>query len=220
MKTIRFFLGAAMLATGAAGAVRAQSLADAPLPPTLSSTPPAASALAKVQPVPHTYMGNAEAPVWSGMQDKSAFGVYVTDPKLFAGVKLSPNVSVEAGYANLFSRGYRFADYARADEVAGALGTKGTNSYLAGRLDVPVNDSLSAYGKLGVAYSERTARDQTLRTTKTDSDIGTYAGMGATYKVSEKAAVSAQYEQYGNSAKRWGSETNNSGISAKFKMGF
>jgi hypothetical protein len=50
--------------------------------------------------------------------------------------------------------------------------------------------------------------------------VGAYAGMGARYKLNEKATVSAQYEQYGNSAKKWGSETNNSGLSAKFKMGF
>lgn len=218
MKTICFVLAAVTLAAGAA---RAQSLEEAAAPPpTLSSTPPAASVFAKVHPVPRTYMGNAAEPVWPGMQDRSAFGVYVADPKLFAGVRLSPNVAVEAGYANLFTRGYHFADYARPDEVAGALGTKGTNSYLAGRIDVPVTDSLSTYGKLGIAYSERTARDQTLRTTKTDSDVGAYAGMGATYKVSEKASVSAQYEQYGNTGKKWGSETNNSGVSAKFRMGF
>ena len=216
MKTICFILAAVTLAAGTA---RAQSPAEAP-PTTLSSTPPAASVFAKVQPVPRTYMGNAAETVWPGMQDKSAFGVYVADPKLFAGVRLSPNVAVEAGHANLFTRGYHFVDYARPDEVAGALGTKGSNSYLAGRIDVPVTDSLSTYGKLGIAYSERTAHDQTLRATKTDSDVGAYAGLGATYKVSEKASVSAQYEQYGYTAKKWGSETNTSGVSAKFKMGF
>jgi hypothetical protein len=44
--------------------------------------------------------------------------------------------------------------------------------------------------------------------------------LGARYKLNEKASVSAQYEQYGNSARKWGSDTNNSGLSAKFKMGF
>jgi hypothetical protein len=39
--------------------------------------------------------------------------------------------------------------------VSGALGVKGFHSYLAGKLTVPVNDSFSAYGKLGIAYSER-----------------------------------------------------------------
>jgi opacity protein-like surface antigen len=73
---------------------------------------------------------------------------------------------------------------------------------------------------VGVAYSERVAHDKTLRATASDSDVGAYAGMGARYKLTEKASVSAQYEQYGNSAKKWGSETNNSGLSAKFRMGF
>jgi opacity protein-like surface antigen len=59
-----------------------------------------------------------------------------------------------------------------------------------------------------------------LRNTVSDTDVGAYVGMGARYKLNEKASVSAGYEQYGNSAKKWGSETNNSGLQAKFKMGF
>jgi hypothetical protein len=50
--------------------------------------------------------------------------------------------------------------------------------------------------------------------------VGAFTGVGARYKLNDKASVSAGYEQYGNSAKKWGSETNNSGLNAKFKMGF
>jgi opacity protein-like surface antigen len=219
MKTSSFALAAGLLAAGGA---QAQLLDGATAPRTLSSTPAPAQPLGKVQPVPRTYIGNAAEPVGQRNPDKSAFGVYVADPKLFGGINLSPNVALEAGYANLYTRGYHFADYARPDEVNGALGTKGFNSYLAARVNVPVNDSFSAYGKVGVAYSERVAHDKTLRATATaaDGDVGAYAGMGARYKLTEKASVSAQYEQYGNSAKKWGSETNNSGLSAKFRMGF
>lgn len=217
MKTSSFALAAGLLATGGA---QAQLLDGATAPRTLSSTPAPSQPFGKVQPVPRTYMGNAAEPVAMRNPDKSEFGVYVADPKLFGGINLSPNVALETGYANLYTRGYHFADYARPDEVNGALGTKGFNSYLAARVNVPVNDSFSAYGKVGVAYSERVAHDKTLRATASDSDVGAYAGMGARYKLTEKASVSAQYEQFGNSAKKWGSETNNSGLSAKFKMGF
>jgi opacity protein-like surface antigen len=219
MKTSSFALAAGLLAAGGA---QAQLLDGAAAPRTLSSTPAPSQPFGKVQPVPRTYIGNAAEPVGQRNPDKSAFGVYVADPKLFGGINLSPNVALEAGYANLYTRGYHFADYARPDEVNGALGTKGFNSYLAARVNVPVNDSFSAYGKVGVAYSERVAHDKTLRATATaaDGDVGAYAGMGARYKLTEKASVSAQYEQYGNSAKKWGSETNNSGLSAKFRMGF
>lgn len=217
MKTSSFALAAGLLAAGGA---QAQLLDGATAPGTLSSTPAPSQPFGKVQPVPRTYMGNAAEPVAMRNPDKSEFGVYVADPKLFGGINLSPNVALEAGYANLYTRGYHFADYARPDEVNGALGTKGFNSYLAARVNVPVNDSFSAYGKVGVAYSERVAHDKTLRATASDSDVGAYAGMGARYKLTERASVSAQYEQFGNSAKKWGSETNNSGLSAKFKMGF
>ena len=217
MKTSSFALAAGLLAAGGA---QAQLLDGATAPRTLSSTPAPSQPFGKVQPVPRTYMGNAAEPVGLRNPSKSEFGVYVADPKLFGGINLSPHVALETGYANLYTRGYHFADYARPDEVNGALGTKGFNSYLAARVNVPVNDSFSAYGKVGVAYSERVAHDKTLRATASDSDVGAYAGMGARYKLTEKASVSAQYEQYGNSAKKWGSETNNSGLSAKFRMGF
>ena len=217
MKAIHFALAAGLLAAGGA---QAQLLDGAAAPKDLSATPAPATPFAKIRPVPRTYMGNAAETDGLRYQDKSAFGVYVSDPKLFAGVNLAPNFAIETGYANLYTRGFHFADYARPDEVNGALGTKGSNSYLAARLNVPVNDQLSAYGKLGVAVSERVAHDKTLRNTASDTDVGPYVGMGARYKVNEKAAVSAGYEQYGNSAKKWGSETNNSGLQAKFRMGF
>jgi opacity protein-like surface antigen len=218
MTTTHLALAAALLA--AAGSTHAQLLDSAAAPKDLSGTPALSAPFAKIQPVPRTYMGDAAETGGVRFQDKSAFGVYVSDPKLFAGVNLSPYFAIETGYANLYTRGFHFADYARPDEVNGALGTKGSNSYLAARLNVPVNDQLSAYGKLGVAVSERVAHDKTLRSTASDTDVGAYVGMGARYKVNEKATVSAGYEQYGNSAKKWGSETNNSGLQAKFRMGF
>jgi opacity protein-like surface antigen len=218
MKMIDFAF-AAGIALATAGSAQAQLL-DKAAATDLSGTPALSQPFAKIQPVPRTYMGNAAETGGLRYQDKSAFGVYVSDPKLFGGINLAPNVALEAGYANLYTQGFRFVDYARLDEVNGVLGTKGFNSYLAARVNVPVNDQFSAYGKLGVAVSERVAHDRTLRATASDTDVGAYAGMGARYKVSEKAAVTAGYEQYGNSAKKWGNQTNNSGLSAKFNMGF
>lgn len=217
MNTIHIALAAGV---SLAGAAHAQLLDNAAAPKDLSAMHVPPPSFARIQPVSRTYMGNAAETDGLRYQDKSAFGVYVSDPKLFAGVNLAPNFAIETGYANLTTRGFHFADYARPDEVNGALGTKGSNSYLAARLNVPVNDQLAAYGKLGVAVSDRVAHDRTLRNTVSDTDVGAYVGMGARYKVNEKATVTAGYEQYGNSAKKWGSETNNSGLQAKFKMGF
>jgi len=216
MKTIGFALAAGLLAASGA---QAQLLDEAPA--TLSTSPASSQVFARVRPVPRAYMENAAEPVSGVMNaDKSAFGVYVADPKLVAGFNLNPNFAIETGYANLFTRGFHFADYARADEVNGALGTRGFNSYLAARINVPVTEKLAAYGKLGVAYSERVAHDRTLRTTSSEADVGAFTGVGARYRLNDKASVSAGYEQYGNSAKKWGSDTNNSGLNAKFRMGF
>jgi hypothetical protein len=78
-----------------------------------------------------------------------------TDPRLVAGVNLNPYLAVETGYRERIDRGFHAVDPGRPEDVSGALGVKGSHSYLAGKLTVPVNDSFSAYGKLGIAYSER-----------------------------------------------------------------
>jgi hypothetical protein len=212
MHTFHVVLFAGLLGAGAA---RAQLL-ERPAPAQDVPSRP----FAQIQPVSRLYMGNAAETDGVRFQDKSAFGVYTSDPRLFAGIGLSPLFAVEAGYANLYTRGFHFADYARPDEVNGALGTRGYNSYLAGRIDAPVNDRFVAYGTLGVAVSERVAHDGTARATVTESDVGPYVGTGGRYRLDEKASLSARYEQYGNSAKKWGGETNNSGVTARFRMGF
>jgi hypothetical protein len=102
MNTIRIALAAGLLLAGGA---HAQLLDGAAAPKDLSATQALSAPFAKIQPVPRTYMGNAAETDGLRYQDKSAFGVYVSDPKLFAGVNLSPYFAIETGYANLYTRG-------------------------------------------------------------------------------------------------------------------
>jgi opacity protein-like surface antigen len=207
MKAFCLVLAAALLAVGSAQA----QLVDQPSPPQFEVRIPAQAQpfAGSFQVFPRSYMRNETA-----IPDVKLFEDYRTDPKLRAGYDLTPTLAIEAGYANLFSRGFRHVDYGRADERAGALGAKGFSSYLAGKYMVPVGERFTAYGKLGVAVSERKTRD------KTDVDVGPYANVGARYKLSEKASVTGEYEHYGDSARKWGGATNATGVNAKLKLGF
>jgi hypothetical protein len=149
----------------------------------------------------------------------TTFGGYRTDPKLMFGVQLNPNVAVEAGYANLFSRGFHFVDYGRSDERSGALGTRGFSSYLAGKLAVPLGEQVSAWGKLGIAYSQQVAHDRAGLRVR-DGDVGAYANVGARYKLNDRISVSGELTRSGDTANKWGGTSNATGASASLKVGF
>jgi opacity protein-like surface antigen len=214
MKTSCFALaGAAIFAAGSAQA----QLLDQPAPPQLRNADPAQSQpfAGSFRPFPRPYKIENETPI----SYDTIFDSYRTDPKLLAGVELSPNLALETGFVNLFSRGFHFVEYGRADERAGALGTKGFSSHFAGKLTVPVGERFSAYGKLGVAYSQRKASDGAGNSAR-DIDVGPYANVGARFKLNEKASVSGEFTRFGNTANKWGGETNATGVSTKLKVGF
>lgn len=136
-----------------------------------------------------------------------------TDPRLIGGVELFPYLSIEAGYVELFDRGFHRIDPGRPEDVSGALGVRGYSSHVAVRHDVRVTDDLTAFGKLGVAHSVRKTSG------KGETDRGVYAGVGARYRVNERTTVEAQYGMHGNAAK-WGSAANSTGLRGSVKMGF
>lgn len=199
----------------AVGGVEAQLL-DQPTPPQLQKaglSPPFAGSF---QPFPRPYVTveNGSTSIYD-----TIFDSYRTDPKFLAGVQLRPNLAIEAGYGNLLHRGFHFVDYGRAAERAGALGTTGSTSHVAAKLTVPVDDRLSAYGKLGLAYSQRNSHDEAGISTK-DIDVGPYANIGAKYKLNEKASISGEVTRAGDTSSKFGNASNATGVSAKLKLGF
>lgn len=87
--------------------------------------------------------------------------------------------------------------FARADATRNVSGsTKGYNTYVAGKYSLPLGERISAYGKLGLAHSER-KYDNSWGDYLNDTDTGAYAALGAQYQLTEKIAVSAEYERYG-----------------------
>lgn len=161
------------------------------------------------QPFPRTYGGNQAADP-SAVSHKG----FRTDPRLLGGVELAPGLAVEAGYVNGFDRGFHAIDEGRPEEVAGALGKQGYSMHVAGKVSVPLTERLSAYGKLGVAHSERRARGIEA------SDTGLYTGFGARYKLGENAGIDAEVGRHGNAASKWGSVTNADAVKARVKIGF
>ena len=206
-----FMLGAAAGAVLAVvGSAQAQRLN---LPAPQSETP--AISLSRTQPFPLPYTTN-EATKEILYNRFPMFNEYRTDPKLVLGFDLTPNFGLEAGYTNLFSRGFHYADIeARHENREGALGQGGFTSYAAVKLTVPVNDRLTAYSKFGIAYSER---DTFARSVK-DADAGPYANVGAHYKLSDRATLSGEYQRTGDT-KKWGNDTNANGVGAKLNLGF
>jgi hypothetical protein len=210
MNPFRFALAAGLLAAGGA---RAQ-LVDPASASQLQAKPSAeAKAFARIPSlVESSYVRNeAENP-----NDRLMEG-FRTDPRLVAGVNLTPYLAIETGYRERFDRGFHNINPGRSEDVSGALGVKGFHSYLAARLTAPISDSLSAYGKLGIAYSERKGGDNG---NKTEVDAGLYISAGAKYRLNEKAAVSAEVQRYGDTASKWGSATNGNSKGAKVKLGF
>jgi opacity protein-like surface antigen len=114
--------------------------------------------------------------------------------KIFGGVDINQTFGVEAGYTDV-----RKADHTYTiGGVTNRATSEGNRSYIAAKGTLPVNDAFSVYGKLGAGYSKVKLSSATLGNTS-DSKTEVYAGLGAQYKISEKVALTAEYERYGKS---------------------
>ena len=110
------------------------------------------------------------------------------DGKLFGGYNFDEKLGLEAGVTNFHSTDFR------RGAVSGS--TEGYSTYVAAKYTMPVNEQLSAYGKLGLSHSERKLNTSTGGRFK-DDDTGAYAGLGLEYKLNQNVALTAEYERYG-----------------------
>ncbi|OON64128.1 hypothetical protein B0920_12585 [Massilia sp. KIM] len=127
------------------------------------------------------------------------------DGKLFAGYDFNQNMGVEAGWVN-----HHKTDFARG-AVNGS--TEGYGTYVAAKYTVPVNERVSAYGKLGVSHSERKLNTNLGRIK--DDDTGGYGGLGLQYQVNQNVALTAEFERYGKS-KDYGAKPNVWSVGMKY----
>ncbi|MFC4932659.1 hypothetical protein [Massilia sp. GCM10023247] len=205
MTTTRWILAAAALVSVGAQA----QLAPGSAPPTLQPQAPAKAFEPSFRPFPRTYGSNQAA----NPNDRLHKG-FRTDPRLVGGIELAPGLALEAGYVNGFDRGFHAIDEGRPEEVAGALGNQGYSMHVAGKVSVPLGERLSAYGKLGVARSERKAYGRVA------TDTGPYTGIGARYKLGEHAGIDAEVGRHGQAASKWSNVTNADAVRASIKVGF
>jgi opacity protein-like surface antigen len=138
------------------------------------------------------------------------------DAKLFGGVDFSNNLGIEAGYVN-FSNQHRHYDESWTGIPGGVtVSTKGYSAYVAAKYTVPINERFSAYGKLGLAHSQRKwGSDFGPASTYNDNDV--YAGLGVQYNLNQNIALVGEYENFG---KRKDAGARAGAWSAGLKFGF
>ncbi len=112
--------------------------------------------------------------------------------KIFAGADITPMFGVEVGHS-------QSADdhVVSVGGVSGNVETDSRRTYLAGKATMPVNDQFSVYGKLGAVHTKDKINTGVPGLRHSESDNGVYAGVGAQYNMSEKVALSLEYERNG-----------------------
>lgn len=118
------------------------------------------------------------------------------DAKIFGGVDFTDNLGVEAGYVNFSSRDRQYSEAYTGIPGGVKTSTKGYGAYVAAKYTVPITERFSAYGKLGLAHSQRKWHND-IGYSATDSDNDVYAGVGAQYKLNENISLVGEYENYG-----------------------
>jgi hypothetical protein len=214
MNAFRAFHMLAAAALFATGGAQAQLIN--PAPPSRPQAQPSleARAFAKIHvPYERAYLRDEGAHPFTTL-----FDGYRTDPRLVGGINLNRHLALEAGYRERKDRGFHAIEPGDPLDTAGALGTQGFHSYLAVKSTLPVTDRLSTYGALGVAYSERRGTDVISKSENVD--VGAYTKLGTQYRLNEKSALSVEGQNFGNSAQKWGKDTNASGVNARLKLGF
>lgn len=160
------------------------------------------------QPYPRVYGADVAAQpndhVFTGMR---------RDPRLIAGVEVAPNVAIEGGYVNLPDKGLHKVEPGLPADAAIPLGEKGSSNHLAAKYSLPASERLTAYGKAGIAYTEKK-----MERGVAGSDTGLYTGAGASYKVDKRTTVSGDFVRHGDAAKKF--DRVQDGLKGNLKLGF
>jgi opacity protein-like surface antigen len=135
----------------------------------------------------HAYIG-----VGASTIKNDALDSYRTGFKLFGGYDFDQNLGIEAGYTRIGKESETFI----FGSAPYSYTTRGSNSYIAGKYTVPINDRFSAYGKLGVSQTVRKYSDNQFNDYKSNQ-TGLYGALGVKYKLNQNMSVLAEYERNG-----------------------
>jgi len=122
-----------------------------------------------------TYLGVAVA----GAENRAADDDWKAGGKVFAGYNVDQNWALEGGYTRFGNEDVNVF----STSGFGQGEVKSSSSYVAAKYAVPLNERLSAYGKLGVARNEQYALGQNL------SLVGEYERYGKQPEIGAKADV-------------------------------
>ena len=135
-----------------------------------------------------TYLGVAV----SGAENKTADNDWKGGGKVFAGYNLDQNWAVEGGYTRFSNEDFNLS----SNSIPVGQGeVKSASSYIAAKYTVPLNERLSAYGKLGAAYNERKVNYAFSR--QSFDDKGVYGAVGLQYALGQTLSLVGEYERYG-----------------------
>jgi opacity protein-like surface antigen len=117
---------------------------------------------------------------------------YTTSGKVFGGYEFNNTYGVEVGYTD-----FRSSDFTYNTGKGPVNGSAdGKAYYVAGKANLPLNNWLAAYGKLGIQNTERSATGF-----GSSHDTGVYAAVGLQYNINKNVALTAEYERYGKDTK-------------------
>lgn len=113
-----------------------------------------------------------------------------TGYKLFGGARLSPNLAVEGGFADLGK--------ATAAQGAASGSLKLSALYLDAVGILPLNPQWDLYGRLGLSSSKLKVSGNINGATGSDSDrsVQAHVGFGGQYNLSKAVAVRAEWERF------------------------
>ena len=226
-------VAAALLAAGGAGAQTVEAPSSQLSAQTGGRFGPLAEGFKRYQPL---YGGNETANPNDRLFKAQGFR---TDPRLTLGYAFNQYLALEAGYSHLDDRGFHKPNPFNAREMAideavgaGVLGERSYTTHLAAKITVPVNERLTAYGKLGVAQSvvkndgfvtrdmaEAHAAGRSAGAFGSETGTGAYGALGAKYKLNDKATLKGEVIMNG-SADKFRSNSNASSVRGSVGFGF
>jgi OOP family OmpA-OmpF porin len=137
--------------------------------------------------------------------------------KIYGGYQLNKNFAVEGGYTDFGDSSYNYS----VGAASGRIDSKSHAFYVAGKGSVPINQQLSVFGKLGVAYNKNEVHGTGLAAPYAAGDnnrSNLYASVGGEYALNEKVSLSLEYEHYGKNAIEQGRKKDAVSLGARYNF--
>lgn len=137
--------------------------------------------------------------------------------KIYGGYQLNKNFALEGGYTDFGNSDYNYS----VGSAAGHIDSKSHAFYVAGKGSVPINQQLSVFGKLGVAYNKNEVHGTGLAAPYAAGDnnrSNLYASVGGEYALNEKVSLSLEYEHYGKNATDQGRKKGAVSLGARYSF--